>query len=162
MIGEADLRKLIELIVRVCCCVLWQRNESITASNRTLKNDIREVDDEDIDVETVKEYLDILERLFLTDNQPPFAAGVRSSVRVKQAVKRHFCDPSLACALLKTTPAGLPGDLETLGLLFEALCERDLRKIPKGNRLLCCVCFAVWQMQHTEDRAGCLWCRLLR
>lgn len=103
------------------------RNESTTATNRTLKNDIREVDDEDIDVETVKEYLDIFDRLFITDNQPPFSTGVRSSVRVKQAVKRHFCDPSLACALLKATPASLLGDLETLGFLFEALCERDLK-----------------------------------
>ena len=40
---------------------------------------------------------------------------------------RHFSDPSLACALLKITPAGLMGDLETLDFLFEALCERDLR-----------------------------------
>ena len=103
------------------------RNESTTATNKTLKNDIREMDDEDIDVETVKEYLDIFDRLFLTDNQPPFSTGVRSSVRVKQAVKRHFCDPSLACSLLKITPERLMGDLETLGFLFEALCERDLR-----------------------------------
>ena len=103
------------------------RNESTTATNRTLKNDIKEQDDEDIDVETVAEYLDIFERLFLTDNQPPFSTGVRSSVRVKQAVKRHFCDPSLACSLLKVTPETLLGDLETLGFLFEALCERDLK-----------------------------------
>lgn len=103
------------------------RNESTTATNKTLKNDIREVDDEDIDVETVKEYLDIFERLFITDNQQPFSTGVRSSVRVKQAVKRHLSDPSLACSLLKVTPASLLGDLETLGFLFEALCERDLK-----------------------------------
>ena len=103
------------------------RNESTTVTNKTLKNDIREVDDEDIDVETVKEYLDIFERLFITDNQQPFSTGVRSSVRVKQAVKRHFSDPSLACSLLKVTPASLLGDLETLGFLFEALCERDLK-----------------------------------
>lgn len=103
------------------------RNESTTATNRTLKNDIKEQDDEDIDAETVAEYLDIFERLFLTDNQPPFSTGVRSSVRVKQAVKRHFCDPSLACSLLKVTPETLLGDLETLGFLFEALCERDLK-----------------------------------
>jgi predicted AAA+ superfamily ATPase len=103
------------------------RNESTTVTNKTLKNDIREVDDEDIDVETVAEYLNIFERLFITDNQRPFSTGVRSSVRVKQAVKRHFSDPSLACALLKVTPEGLPGDLETLGFLFEALCERDLK-----------------------------------
>lgn len=103
------------------------RNESTTVTNKTLKNDIREVDDEDVDVETVKEYLDIFERLFITDNQLPFSTGIRSSVRVKQGVKRHFSDPSLACSLLKVTPAGLLGDLETLGFLFEALCERDLK-----------------------------------
>lgn len=103
------------------------RNESTTVTNRMLKNDIKEVDDEDIDAETVSTYLDIFKRLFLTDNQPPFASGLRSSVRIKQAEKRHFTDPSLACALLKATPAGLLSDLETLGFLFEALCERDLR-----------------------------------
>ncbi len=103
------------------------RNESTTVTNKTLKNDIKEIDDEDIDVETVKEYLDIFERLFITDNQPPFATKVRSSVRVKQAVKRHFADPSLACSLLKMTPESLIQDLETLGFLFESLCERDLR-----------------------------------
>jgi len=103
------------------------RNESTTVTNKTLKNDIREVDDEEIDVETVAEYLDIFERLFIIDNQPPFATNVRSSTRIKQSVKRHFCDPSLACALLKVTPTSLLGDLETLGFLFEALCERDLK-----------------------------------
>ena len=103
------------------------RNESTTATNRTLKNDIKEIDDEDIDVETVATYLDIFNRLFLTDNQPPFSSKLRSSVRVKQSEKRHFCDPSLACALLKATPEKLIGDLETFGFLFEALCERDLK-----------------------------------
>ena len=103
------------------------RNESTTATNKTLKNDIKETDDEDIDVETVKEYLDIFERLFIIENQPPFSSGIRSSVRIKQAVKRHFSDPSLACALLNATPDSLMADLNTLGFLFEALCERDLR-----------------------------------
>lgn len=103
------------------------RNESTTVSNRTLKNDIKEIDDEDMDTETIKSYLDIFHRLFLTDNQEPFAPPIRSSVRVKQAEKRHFSDPSLACALLKATPERLLNDLETLGFLFEALCERDLK-----------------------------------
>lgn len=103
------------------------RNESTTATNKTLMRDIKAVDDEDIDGNTVAAYLDIFKRLFITDNQPPFSAGIRSSVRIKQAEKRHFSDPSLACALLRATPDGLLGDLETLGFLFEALCERDLR-----------------------------------
>ena len=103
------------------------RNESTTAPNRTLIRDIKAIDDADIDGNTVATYLDIFKRLFITDNQPPFSVGIRSSVRIKQAEKRHFADPSLACALLKATPASLLGDLETLGFLFEALCERDLR-----------------------------------
>ena len=66
------------------------RNESTTATNRALKNDIKEIDDEDIDVETVAEYLNLFERLFLLDNQRPFSTNIRSSVRVKQSVKRQF------------------------------------------------------------------------
>lgn len=103
------------------------RNESTTVTNRTLKNDVKEIDDEDIDANTINEYLNIFERLFLINNQKPFAASVRSSVRIKQAVKRHFVDPSISAALLGVTSSSLLNDLETLGLLFEALCERDLQ-----------------------------------
>ncbi len=112
--------------MRLLLCSL-ARNESTTATNKTLIKDIKAIDDEDIDGDTVSSYLDILKRLFLTDNQPPFSTGIRSSVRIKQAEKRHFSDPSLACALLRATPESLLNDLETLGFLFEALCERDLR-----------------------------------
>ncbi len=48
---------------------------------------MKEIDDEDIDVETVASYLDIFDRLFLTDNQKPYDSKLRSSVRVKQAEK---------------------------------------------------------------------------
>lgn len=103
------------------------RNESTTVTNKTLKNDIKEIDDNDIDVDTVASYLDLFNRLFLLDNQEPFSTHVRSSVRVKQAEKRHFSDPSLACALLKLSPEHLINDLNTFGFMFEALCERDLK-----------------------------------
>lgn len=103
------------------------RNESTTVSNKTLKNDIKSIDDEDIDTATISDYLNILDRLFITDNQKPFSTNIRSSVRIKQSEKRHFCDPSLACALLNMTPGMLLNDLETLGFLFESLCERDLK-----------------------------------
>lgn len=121
------------------------RNESTTATNKKLKNDIKEIDDEDIDVETVAAYLDIFNRLFLTDNQPPFSSKLRSSVRVKQAEKRHFCDPSLACALLRATPERLITDLQTFGFLFEALCERDLKIYAES--------FGA-QLYHYQDYAG--------
>lgn len=103
------------------------RNESTTASNKTLVNDIKIIDDGEVDSNTVGAYLDVFNRLFITENQPPFSSGIRSSVRIKQAEKRHFTDPSLACALLNVTAESLLNDLETLGFLFESLCERDLR-----------------------------------
>lgn len=103
------------------------RNESTTATIRTLKNDIKEKDDEDIDNDTIAAYLDLFTRLFIIENQQPFHYNIRSTVRVKQAEKRHFVDPSLACAILKITPGKLLNDLETLGFLFESIVERDLR-----------------------------------
>lgn len=103
------------------------RNESTTATKKKLASDIKDSDDETVDYDSVSTYLDVFDRLFLLDNQKPFSSNIRSSVRVKQAEKRHFCDPSLTCALLKATPDKLINNLETFGFLFEALCERDLR-----------------------------------
>ena len=116
-----DTRKMMQLLRSLA------RNESTTATNRVLVRDIKDVDGEDVDSNTVSAYLDIFKRLFITDNIPAFSTGVRSSVRIKQSEKRHLADPSLACALLNVTASGLINDLETLGFLFESLCERDLR-----------------------------------
>ncbi len=103
------------------------RNISTTASINTLKNDIKNVDETTLDNDTISLYLTLFERLFIIDNQPAFASNIRSSTRIKKAEKRHFVDPSLACALLNTSEAMLINDLNTLGFLFESLCVRDLR-----------------------------------
>lgn len=103
------------------------RNESTTATNTSLAKDIKDIDDLTLDKDTVADYLDIFDRLFITDNQKPFSTNIRSSVRIKQSEKRHFCDPSLTCSLLNANRQMLINDLQTLGFLFEALCERDLK-----------------------------------
>lgn len=103
------------------------RNESTTATNMTLKKDIKEIDNEDIDIDTVASYLNALDKLYLLDNDEPFSSNIRSSIRVKKRKKRHFADPSIACALLNLTEEKLINDLETFGLMFEAMCERDLK-----------------------------------
>jgi predicted AAA+ superfamily ATPase len=46
---------------------LLARNESTTATKNTLKNDVKEIDNEDIDIETINTYLDIFSRLFITE-----------------------------------------------------------------------------------------------
>lgn len=103
------------------------RNESTVVSNATLRRDIQDVDGETINEETIADYLGLLQRLFLRDDQPAFDPNMRSSVRVGKSVKRHFADPSLAVAALELSVVMLEKDLSTLGLFFEALCERDLQ-----------------------------------
>ena len=104
------------------------RNESTTVSNMTLKKDISEVDNEDIDIDTLASYLNALDKLYLLDNDEPFSSNIRSSIRVKQLEKRHFADPSIACSLLNIKEEEkLINDLETFGFLFEAMVERDLK-----------------------------------
>ena len=102
------------------------RNESTTVSDSSLLKDIIEQDNESMSRNTIAKYLEVLNRLFLFNNQPPFSQNLRSSLRVKQAEKRHFSDPAMACALLSITPEKLLNDLNTFGFLFEALVERDL------------------------------------
>jgi predicted AAA+ superfamily ATPase len=104
------------------------RNESTTATRASLKRDIQGVEQSNIDEDTIADYLNIFAKLFIIENQKPFASAIRSSLRIKQAEKRHLVDPSFACSLLGITDEErLIGDLRTFGFLFEALCERDLR-----------------------------------
>ena len=112
--------------VRKCLRSL-ARNESTTASTATIRNDIAEVDDSSLSINTVTGYLDAFRRMFLTNDIEPFSTFLRSPTRIKQAVKRHFCDPSIAAALLGATERMLLRDLRTFGFLFESLVLRDLQ-----------------------------------
>ena len=103
------------------------RNESTIVSKAKIASDIREFDDEDVEEETVGEYIGILERLFIVEDQPAFSPNYRSPVRVGKSPKRHFIDPSLAVAALEINSESLKQDLKLFGFLFEALCERDLK-----------------------------------
>lgn len=111
--------------VRKCLRSL-ARNESTTVSTATIRSDIAEFDDTSMGINTVTAYLSAFRRLFLTHDTEPFSPFLRSPTRIKQLVKRRFCDPSIAAALLGATPAMLLRDLRTFGFLFESLAVRDL------------------------------------
>ena len=102
------------------------RNESTTASNMVILNDIIENDEESLSRNTIDKYLEIFNRMFLLNNQEPFSPNLRSSLRVKQTEKHHFSDPAMACAILNITIDELMNDLNTFGFMFESLVERDL------------------------------------
>ena len=102
------------------------RNESTVVSNNTIINDVNE--EHDIaSKNTVIDYIDILDKLKLIENQSAFSVNLRSSSRVGKSAKRHFTDVSLVCAILGLNYEKLINDVKFLGFLFESLCERDLR-----------------------------------
>lgn len=106
------------------------RNETTIASKNTLLKDIEEYANEKEIIEsriTIDDYLDILNRLHIIENQNAYNENYRSPERVGKSAKRHFTDPSLACACLDLTKEKLVNDLKTFGFMFEALVERDLR-----------------------------------
>lgn len=106
------------------------RNESTVVSNNTLLKDINEFQNENERIEsrtTVEDYLNVLNRLHITDNQSAYSDNYRSPNRIGKSAKRHFTDPSLACACLELTREKLINDLTTFGFMFEAMVERDLK-----------------------------------
>jgi len=106
------------------------RNESTNINEQKIVSDITEYEtDEKLikDRETVKDYISVLDDLYITANQEAYGIGYRSSSRIGKKVKRHFIDPSLPCAILRLTEKKLMYDLNTFGLMFESLVVRDLR-----------------------------------
>ena len=106
------------------------RNESTIVSNSTLIKDIEDItsnEEYNISRNTIADYLNILEKLYLIENQQPYTFNLRSRERVGKSAKRHFTDPSLACAALAIKPDMLINDIKTFGFMFESLVERDLR-----------------------------------
>ena len=102
------------------------RNESTVCSISTISKDAA-FNGKNIDDETVTRYLDILNDLFLIENQEAYSPAFRSRSRLKIGAKRHFCDPSLPAAILGANEKNLTKDLKFLGFLFESLAEHDLR-----------------------------------
>lgn len=77
--------------------------------------------------DTVIDYLGLLERLLIIEDQPAWHPHLRSRAQLRTSPKRHFVDPSLAVAGLGASPKQLLADLNTFGFMFESLVVRDLR-----------------------------------
>jgi len=95
--------------------------------------------------ETVQGYLDALERVFVIEDQPAWSAHLRSRSRLRKSPKRHFVDPSLAVAALRSGPERLRADLRSFGFLFESLAVRDLRIYSQAHDA---------EVYHYRDNTG--------
>ncbi|MCD8014575.1 MAG: DUF4143 domain-containing protein [Lachnospiraceae bacterium] len=104
------------------------RNISTLATIKTIHDDIAMGDtDESISEKTISQYLNALNRIFVTDNIPAWNPALRSKTAIRTSPKRQFTDPSIAAAVMRLTPERLLDDFNYFGFLFESLCERDLR-----------------------------------
>ena len=102
------------------------RSISCEAKTSTLLNDLQ-ANDETMSHVTIDQYLSALRAIFVIDDLPAWSAKLRSKAAIRTTSKRHFTDPSIAAASLRSTPNRLLKDFNTFGLLFESLCIRDLR-----------------------------------
>ena len=71
--------------------------------------------------------------------------NLRSKTAIRTSDTRYYTDPSIASAALGVGPNDLINDLNTLGLLFETMCVRDLHVYAEsldGNVL------------HYRDKSG--------
>jgi len=76
---------------------------------------------------TISSYLNALRRIFVVEDLPAWLPSIRSKTAIRISSKRHFVDPSIATAVLRTNPDGLLNDFKTFGFMFESLCTRDIR-----------------------------------
>lgn len=75
---------------------------------------------------TIRDYVTLLERVFLLDSLPPWHSNRLS--RLVKTPKLHIGDTGLACALLGVDAAALKADRTLLGQLLETFVFQELRR----------------------------------
>ncbi|MCD8347291.1 MAG: DUF4143 domain-containing protein [Lachnospiraceae bacterium] len=122
------------------------RNISTLATIRTIHNDIAMGDgDDSLSEKTISQYLNALDRIFVTENLPAWNPALRSKTAIRTSPKRQFTDPSIATAIMRLTPECLLDDFCYFGFLFESLCDRDMRIYAEAND---------GQVFHYRDASG--------
>ena len=94
---------------------------------------------------TIRDYITLLERVFLLERLPPWYKNATS--RLVKTPKLHFVDTGLACALLDADAAALHADRNLLGFLLETFVYQELKRQAAS---------AQWRLgfSHFRDRDG--------
>ncbi len=105
----------------------YARNQGGQVPNTLIRDDILSNDTESISEDTIVSYINALKKIFVVEDMPAWNPNLRSQTAIRTSDTRYYVDPSIATAALGIGPKDLVKDLNTLGLLFETLCVRDLR-----------------------------------
>lgn len=123
----------------------FARNQGCQIANTLLKEDINSNDTESINEDTIASYINALKKIFVIEDMPAWNPNLRSKTTIRTSDTRYYVDPSIATAALGIVPNDLINDLNTMGLLFETMCVRDLRVYTEnigGN------------VMHYRDKSG--------
>ena len=123
----------------------FARNQGTQISNTMLRDDIISNDTESLNEDTIASYINALKNIFVVEDMPAWNPNLRSKTSIRSSDTRYYVDPSIAVAALGIGPKDLTNDLNTMGLLFETLCVRDLRVYAEsiGGNVL-----------HYRDKSG--------
>ncbi|MGI6136737.1 MAG: ATP-binding protein [Christensenellales bacterium] len=105
----------------------YARNVASRASLETIRQDILANYPGTFDPTTFYSYRDALVKIFVIEELPAWNPNLRSKIAIRTTDARYFVDPSIATSALQLGPNDLLKDLNTMGLIFENLCVRDLR-----------------------------------
>ena len=105
----------------------YARMQGAQAPLTTIRDDMKANDNPSLDERTVFSYIEALKKLFVIEDMPAWNPNLRSKTAIRTSDTRYFVDPSIATASLGIGPDALIRDLNTMGLMFETMCIRDLR-----------------------------------
>lgn len=105
----------------------YSRHQGTQTTYTVIRDDIAANDSDFLTEDTVYSYTNALRKIFVIEDMPAWNPNLRSKTAIRTSDTRYFVDPSIAVASLGLGPKELLGDLNTMGLLFETLCVRDLR-----------------------------------
>ena len=111
----------------------YARLQGAMAGIPTIVADMKTNEPEGMSDETVVSYIKALKKIFVIEDMSAWNPNLRSKTAIRTSDTRYFVDPSIAIAALGLGPDDLLNDLETMGLLFETLCVRDLRVYADAN-----------------------------
>ena len=109
------------------------RNTATIVDNKTLEQDVKLSDKNELSRNTITGYLDALSRLMILYEQPAFNPHIRSAASLRKTPKKHLCDTALCVAALGLNETALRKDITYTGFLFESLATHELNVYAKAN-----------------------------
>ena len=123
----------------------FARNQGGQVPNTSIRDDIMANDAEGMNEYTVASYITALKKIFVIEDMPAWNPNLRSKTSIRTSDTRYYVDPSIATAALGIGPKDLLNDLNTMGLMFETMCVRDLRVYAE---------FLDGEVMHYRDKSG--------